>query len=144
MLPWIIFWVSDTSIIFSYSALSGHGSAFPPDGICCPLDVTFEPNALQPPPAPCDCSPQAQQQGVAEVIQCHRGDSRRDKELSEMLRAQRRAPTLHRWPWRPQGCPPRQRLGSYLETAEDSVEVVESQDTVVDSQEAKEPGSANN
>lgn len=36
------------------------------------------------------------------------------------------------------------RLGSYLEAAEDSVEVVESQDTVVDSQEAKEPGSANN
>lgn len=44
-------------------------------------------------------------------------------------------------------CPPGlpwQRLGSYLEAAEDSVEVVESQDTVVDSQEAKEPGSANN
>lgn len=41
-------------------------------------------------------------------------------------------------------CPPQQRLGSYLQAAEDSVEVVESQDTVVDSQEAKEPGSANN
>lgn len=36
------------------------------------------------------------------------------------------------------------RQGNYLEAAEDSVEVVESQDTVVDSQEAKEPGSANN
>lgn len=33
---------------------------------------------------------------------------------------------------------------SYLKAAEDSVEVVESQDTVVDSQEAKEPSSANN
>lgn len=44
---------------------------------------------------------------------------------------------------RPPGLP-WQRLGSYLEAAEDSVEVVESQDTVVDSQEAKEPGSANN
>lgn len=68
-----------------------------------------------------------------------------------MLGAQHGAPTLHRQPWGPHRCSPGltralpwQRPGSYLEAAEDSVEVVESQDTVVDSQEAKEPGSANN
>lgn len=62
-----------------------------------------------------------------------------------------RVPALHRWLRGQKGhCPglthalPGQRPGSYLEAAEDSVEVVESQDTVVDSQEAKEPGSANN
>lgn len=34
--PWIIFWVFNTSIKFPYSALSGHGSTFPPDGTCYP------------------------------------------------------------------------------------------------------------
>lgn len=106
-LPCIILGVQHLChMLFSCSALSGHGGAFPPDGPCYPLDVTSEPNALQPPPAPCDCSPQAQQQGLAGVTQCHRGDSRRDKELSKMLGAQHRAPTLHRWQWGSQGCSP--------------------------------------
>lgn len=80
------------------------------------------------------------------MIQCHRGDSRRDKELSKMSgihSPQMAVATIWMLSWA-DPCPPQQRPGSYLEAAEDSVEVVESQDTVVDSQEAKEPGSANN
>lgn len=79
-----------------------------------------------------------------ESLSCHRGDSRRDKELSEGTHSPQMAVrTTGMLSWA-DPCPPQQRPGSYLEAAEDSVEVVESQDTVVDSQEAKEPGSANN